>query len=140
MKDKVSSYFSRVFRQRWTDIKGNNDGTITLFPPNENGSYFILDEQNPNKLKNFTTDSHNEFVRKKEGNIQYWSVSSGDITYQSTCEHAKSCRLNIFASTTEQTNDWKGAMKSGFIGNQRDLKNQELTAIIRVHKRLAARL
>jgi hypothetical protein len=26
-----------------------------LFPPNENGSYFILGEQNPNKLKNFTT-------------------------------------------------------------------------------------
>jgi hypothetical protein len=53
-----------------------------LFPPNEYGSYFILGEQNPNKLKSFTTDSHNEFVRKKEGNIQYWNVSSGDITYQ----------------------------------------------------------
>ena len=107
-----------------------------LFVPNENGSYFILGEQNPNNLKNFTTDSHNEFVRKKETNIQYWSVSSGDIIYQSTGQHAKSCRLNIFASTTEQTNDWKGAMKSGFIGNQRDLKSQELTAIIRVHKRV----
>ena len=121
----------------WPDTKdNNNDGTIMLFAPNEYGSYFILGEQNPNNLKNFTTDSHNEFVRKKEGNIQYWNVSSGDITYQSTGEHAKSCRLNIFASTTEQTNDWKGAMKSGFIGNEKDLKNQELTAIIRVHKRV----
>jgi len=118
----------------------NNDGTTRLFPTNKNGSYFILGKQNPNNLKNFTTDSHNEFVKKKEGNIEYWSVLSGNITYKSTGEHAKSCRLNIFASTTKQTNDWKAAMKSGFIGNENDLKNQEVTAIIRVHKRLAARL
>ena len=138
MKGKVSSYYNKEFSgKRWPDIKdNNNDGTIMLFPPNENGSYFTLGEQDPNTLKNFTTDSHKEFVQKKETNIQYWSVPSGDITYKSTGEHAKSCRLNIFASTTEQTNDWKGTMKSGFIGNQRDLKNQELTAIIRVHKRV----
>jgi hypothetical protein len=98
----------------------NNDGTIRLFPTNKNGSYFILGKQNPNNLKNFTTDSHNEFVKKKERNIEYWSVLSGDITYRSTGEHAKSCRLNIFASTTKQTNDWKAAMKSGFIGNKKD--------------------
>jgi hypothetical protein len=117
-------------------IYNNNDGTIRLFPTDKNGSYFILDKQNPNDLKNFTTDSHNEFVKKKEGNIEYWSVLSGDITYKSTGEHAKSCRLNIFASTTKQTNDWKAAMKSGFIGNKKDLKNQEVTAIIRVNKRV----
>jgi hypothetical protein len=100
-------------------IYNNNDGTIRLFPTDKNGSYFILDKQNPNDLKNFTTDSHNEFVKKKERNIEYWSVLSGDITYRSTGEHAKSCRLNIFASTTKQTNDWKAAMKSGFIGNKK---------------------
>jgi len=117
-------------------IYNNNDGTIRLFPANKNGSYFILGKQNPNNLKNFTTDSRNEFVKKKEGNIEYWSVFSCDITYKSTGEHAKSCRLNIFASTTKQTNDWKAAMKSGFIGNKKDLKNQEVTAIIRVNKRV----
>jgi hypothetical protein len=114
----------------------NNDGTVRLFPTNKNGSYFVLEKQNPNNLKNFTTDSHNKFVKKKEGNIEYWSVFSGDITYKSTGEHAKSCRLNIFASTTKQTNDWKAAIKSGFIGNEKDLKNQEVTAIIRVNKRV----
>ena len=117
-------------------IYNNNDGTIRLFTTNKNGSYFILDKQNPNNLKNFTTDSRNEFVKEKEGNIEYWSMFSGDITYKSTAEHAKSCRLNIFASTTKQTNDWKAAMKSGFIGNKKDLKNQEVTAIIRVNKRV----
>src|SRR5215211_1092089 len=81
-------------------IYNNNDGTIRLFPTNKNGSYFILGKQNPNKLKNFTTDSRNEFVKEKEGNIEYWSMFSGDITYKSTAEHAKSRRLNIFASTT----------------------------------------
>ena len=114
----------------------NNDGTARLFLTNKNGSHFVLGKQNPNNLKNFTTDSHNEFVKKKEGNIEYWSVFSGDITYKSTGEHSKSCRLNIFASTTKQTNDWKAAMKSGFIGNEKDLKNQEVTAIIRVNKRV----
>jgi hypothetical protein len=118
------------------NVSYNIDGTIRLFPTNKNGSYFILGKQNPNKLKNFTTDSHNEFVKKRERNIEYWSVLSGDITYRSTGEHAKSCRLNIFASTTKQTNDWKAAMKSGFIGNKKDLKNQEVTAIIRVNKRV----
>ena len=114
----------------------NKDGTVRLFQTNKNGSHFVLNKQNPNNLKNFTTDSHNEFVKKKERNIEYWNVFSGDITYKSTGEHAKSCRLNIFASTTKQTNDWKAAMKSGFIGNEKDLKNQEVTAIIRFNKRV----
>jgi hypothetical protein len=118
------------------NVTYNNDGTVRLFPINKNGSYFVLGKQNPNNLKNFTTDSHNEFVKKRERNIEYWSVFSGDITYKSTGEHAKSCRLNIFASTTKQTNDWKAAMKSAFIGNEKDLKNQEMTAIIRVNKRV----
>ncbi len=87
------------------NVTYNNDGTVRLFPTNKNGSYFVLGKQNPNKLKNFTTDSHNEFVKEKEGNIEYWSVFSGNITYKSTGKHAKSCRLNIFASTTKQTND-----------------------------------
>jgi hypothetical protein len=118
------------------NITYNRDRTVMLFPTNKNGSYFVLGKQNPNILKTFTTDSHNEFVKKKERNIEYWSVLSGDITYKSTGEHAKSCRLNIFASTTKQTNDWKAAMRSGFIGNENDLKNQEVTAIIRVNKRV----
>jgi hypothetical protein len=118
------------------NVTYNKDGTVRLFPTNENGSYFVLGKQNPNNLKNFTTDSHNKFVKQKERNIEYWSVFSGDITYRSTGEHAKSCRLNIFASTTKQTNDWKAAMKSGFIGNEKDLKNQELTVIIRMNKRV----
>jgi hypothetical protein len=118
------------------NITYNRDRTVMLFPTNKNGSYFVLGKQNPNNLKNFTTDSRNEFVKKKERNIEYWSVLSGDITYKSTGEHAKSCRLNIFASTTKQTNDWKAATKSGFIGNEKDLKNQEVTAIIRVNKRV----
>ena len=114
----------------------NNDDTIMLYPANEYGSYFVLGKQNPNNLKNFTTDSHSLFVQKKEGNIEYWNVLSGEITYRSTGERAKSCRLNMFASTTKQANDWKAAMKTGFIGNEKDLKNQELTVIIRVNKRV----
>jgi hypothetical protein len=118
------------------NISYNKDNTIMLFPANEDGSYFVLGNQNPNNLTNFTTDSRSIFVRKKERNIEYWNVLSGDITYRSTGERAKSCRLNIFASTTKQTNDWKAAMKSGFIGNEKDLKNQEVTFIIRLNKRI----
>lgn len=83
------------------NVTYNKDGTVRLFQTNKNGSYFLLGKQNPNNLKNFTTDSHYEFVKKKERNIEYWNVFSGDITYRSTGEHAKSCRLNIFASSTK---------------------------------------
>ncbi len=122
--------------------KGNaicKDGTIMLFATNSNGSQFILGNQDANNLKNFTTDSYNRFIKKKEGNIEFWNVSSGDITYRSTGEHAKSCRLNMFASTTIQLNDWKVAMNKGYIGSERDLKNQEVTVIMRVHKRVGSK-
>jgi hypothetical protein len=112
------------------------DGTIMLFPTNPNGSQFILDKQNPNNLKSFTTDSHYRFVKKKEDNIEFWNVFSGDITYRSSGEHAKSCRLNMFASTTIQINDWKTAMDTGYIGSEKDLKNQEVTVIMRVHTKV----
>jgi hypothetical protein len=114
----------------------NDDDTIMLYPADQYGSYFVLGKQNPNNLKNFTTDSHGVFVQKKERNIQYWNVISGEITYRSTGERTKSCRLNMFPSTTKQANGWKAAMKTGFIGNEKDLKNQELTVIIRVNKRV----
>ena len=112
------------------------DGTIMLYPTNTNGSQFILDKQNPNNLKNFTTDSHYRFVKKKENDIEFWNVFSGDITYRSSGEHAKSCRLNMFASTTTQINDWKAAMDKGYIGSEKDLKNQEVTVIMRVHTKV----
>jgi len=54
--------------------KGNaicKDGTIMLFATNSNGSQFILGNQDPNNLKSFTTDSHNRFIKKKEGNIEF---------------------------------------------------------------------
>src|SRR5712691_6082389 len=103
------------------------DGTLMLFPTNAHGSHFILGKQNPNNLKSFTTDSHYRFVKKKEDNIEFWNVFSGDITYRSSGEHAKSCRLNMFASTTIQINDWKSAMDKGYIGSEKDLKNHEVT-------------
>src|SRR5919107_223940 len=69
------------------NITYNRDMTVMLFPTNKNGSYFVLGKQNPNNVKNFTTDSHNEFVKKKERNIEYWMVLVGDITYKSIGEH-----------------------------------------------------
>jgi hypothetical protein len=115
------------------------DGTMMLFATNPNGSQFILGNQDPNNLKSFTTDSHNRFIKKKEGNIEFWNVFSGNMTYGSTGEHTKSCRLNMFASTNVQLNDWKTAMTKGYIGTERDLKNQEVTVIMRVHKRVGSK-
>ena len=110
-----------------------------LFATNSSGSQFILGNQDPNNLKSFTTDSYNRFIKKKEGNIEFWNVFSGDISYRSTGEHSKSCRLNMFASTTIQLNEWKAAMTKGYIGTERDLKNQEVTVIMRVHKRVGSK-
>ncbi|MFL6508049.1 MAG: hypothetical protein ACJ704_08945, partial [Nitrososphaeraceae archaeon] len=59
-----------------------------------------------------------------------WNIKSGIITYRSNNEKGRTCRLNIFPSTTRQSNDWHSAVKQGYIGNSRDLKNQEITFII----------
>jgi hypothetical protein len=45
----------------------------------------------------------------------------------------------MYASTTVQLNDWKAAMSEGYIGSESDLKNQEVTVIMRVHKRVASK-
>ena len=50
------------------------DGTIMLFPTNQKGSQFVLGNKDPNHLKDFSTDSHNRFIMKKESNIQFWNV------------------------------------------------------------------
>lgn len=42
----------------------------------------------------------------------------------------------MFASTTIQINDWKSAMDKGYIGNEKDLKNHEVTVIMRVHTKV----
>ena len=78
----------------------------------------------------------NRFIMKKESNIQFWNVFSGDITYKSTGNSGKSCRLNMFASTSKQINDWKSALKTGYIGTEHDLKNQEVTIVMRLRKRV----
>ena len=46
------------------------------------------------------------------------------------------CRLNIFASTLKQTNDWRSAIDKGFIGDKRNLKNQEVTIILKANNKL----
>ena len=109
------------------------DGTKMLFPTHPTGSQWYLGENNPNFISTFSTDSHNKIIKQKEGAIEYWNVKCGTITYRSSNEKGRSCRLNIFPSTTSQVNDWHAAIKRGFIGNSKDLKNQEITFIGRLH-------
>ena len=117
----------------------NDDGAIVLFPPNEKGSRFVLSKQNPNNLKNVTTNTHITSPRKKKENIEFWKAFSGEITYRSTGQNGRTCRLNVFPSTLKQTNDWKTAIHKGFIGNENDLKNQEVTIIMRANNRIGSK-
>jgi hypothetical protein len=121
-----------------TNENNNNiykDGTIMLFPTNLSGSEWCLGEQNLNSIPTFSTNGHNnKIIQKNEKNITYWNVKSGIITYRSSNEKGRSCRLNIFPSTTRQVNDSHTAIKQGFIGNSRDLKNQEITFVGRLHR------
>ncbi|MBV9175429.1 MAG: hypothetical protein JO327_09090 [Nitrososphaeraceae archaeon] len=116
------------------------DGTIMLFPTNlsSHSEWYLTRESNPKYISTFSTHSSNntdnKIVRKSEGNISYWNIKSGIITYKSNNENGRSCRLNIFPSTTRQVNDWHAAVKQGYIGNSRDLKNQEITFVGRLHK------
>jgi hypothetical protein len=117
----------------------NDDGTIMLFPPNKIGSRFVLSKQNPNNLKNVTTNTHNSFAKKKDRNIEFWKAFSGEITYRSTGQNGRTCRLDVFASTLKQTNNWKTAIHKDFIGNENDLKNQEVTIIMRANNRIGSK-
>lgn len=112
------------------------DGTIMLFPTNPSGSeWCLIRESNPSSIPTFSTHSHNnKIVRKKEGHQSYWNTKSEVIRYKSSNEEGRSCRLNLFPSTTIQVNDWHSAVKQGYIGNSRDLKNQEITFVGRLHK------
>ena len=115
------------------------DGTIMLFSTNLSGSEWCLGKGNPNSIPTFSTNSRNDknnnkIIKKKERNLAYWNVKSRDITYRSSDEKGRSCRLNIFPSTTRQVSDWHTALKQGFIGNSRDLKNQEITFVGRLHR------
>jgi hypothetical protein len=109
---------------------------MMLYPINDDGSHFVFGNHDPNNLDNFTAKSQNGFIRKKETNIEFWSLRSDDIIYKSTGEHGKSCGLNIFASTLKQTNDWRSAIDKGFIGDKRDLKNQEVRIILKANNEL----
>ncbi len=86
-----------------TNENNNNiykDGTIMLFPTNLSGSEWCLGEQNLNSIPTFSTNGHNnKIIQKNEKNITYWNVKSGIITYRSSNEKGRSCRLNIFPST-----------------------------------------
>jgi hypothetical protein len=118
------------------NVTYNHDGIIMLYAINDNGSHFVLGNHDPNNLDNFTAKSQNGFVRKKEKNFKFWSLRFDDIIYKSTGEHGKGCRLNIFASTLKQTNDWRSAIDKGFIGDKRNLKNQEVTIILKANNKL----
>jgi hypothetical protein len=110
------------------------DGTIMLFPTNLAGSEWYLGQANPNTVPTFCTDSqNNKIFKKKEANITYWNTKSGVIRYRSSNQKGRSCRLNIFPSTTKQVNDWHAAIKQGFIGSSKDLRNQEITFVGRLH-------
>lgn len=65
-----------------------------LFPTNLSGSEWCLGEGNPNSIPTFSTnsrndnddDNNNKIIKKKERNIAYWNVKSGNITYRSSDE------------------------------------------------------
>jgi hypothetical protein len=48
----------------------NDDGTIMLFPPNEIGSRFVLSKQNPNNLKNVTTNTQTLIIASPRKKIE----------------------------------------------------------------------
>src|SRR6188472_482811 len=124
------------------DDHAYKDGTIMLFPTNSSHSsqWCLTRESNPNSIPTFSTHSHNNYnnkiVRKIEGNRSYWNIKSGIITYRSSKEKGRSCRLNLFPSTKSQLNDWHSAVKKGYIGSLSDLKNQEITFVGRLHKKV----
>lgn len=77
------------------------DGSIMLFPTNLSGSEWCLGEGNPNSIPTFSTNSCNDnnnkkIIKKKERNIAYWNIKSGNITYRSSDKKGQAVNSTYF--------------------------------------------
>lgn len=98
--------------------------------PSAGGSRFRLGKDNPNSAGNFQIERKTPAQRRSEGALQYWNVTAHDLDYASGGS-GKTVRQHIYASGGQQAYTWK--TQKGYLSSAQDIRNQEFTALVRVH-------
>ena len=106
-----------------------------LYPSAPGGSSYFLGSHNPNNTPNFVIEQSTTAVQQIDSNgLVYWNLPSHPLLYASSGS-GWTTRLNMYASGgTAQLYTWGN--QPGYLYVPADVKNQEETVYIRVHKLL----
>lgn len=107
----------------------DGDGVAQLFA-SAPGASFRLGHSDLNHTPGVEIERHTRASLEREGELGYWSIAAHELEYSSG-GRGKTIRVHMHASGGEQHFTWR--TQQGFLGNPRDLKNQEFTAYLRVH-------
>jgi len=116
-------------RSRAPAVALDGDGVQMLYPSTP-GSSFRLGSQDPNHADRFLIEHEIAAKAMTDGPLRYWNTVAYDLAYASGGT-GRTSRLHIYASGGRQAFTWK--TQTGFLSSPADVRNQELTAYVRVH-------
>ncbi|MGQ0709065.1 MAG: hypothetical protein ACT4NV_04885 [Rhodoferax sp.] len=108
----------------------------TLAPLHAQGSALCLGDADPNTDARFGLDYHARAQEMTQGQERFWRIPATPLRYSSGAEGA-TARLHLYASGGRQEHSWQDG--KGYLGNPRDVKNQEFTVVARVGAVVAPR-
>ena len=131
VSNSVGTTVSNIATLTVSDVSG----VAMLYPSAPGGSSYFLESQDPNNTPNFQIEQSTIAVRQTDSNgLVYWNVPSHPLSYAGGGT-GWTTRLNMYASGgTAQIYTWKN--QPGYLYLPADVKNQEETVYIRVHKLL----
>ena len=94
------------------------------------GSSFRLGGQDPNHADRFLIEKNITARARIEGPLRYWNTVAYDLAYSSGGT-GRTTRLHVYASGGRQSFTWRD--QRGYLSSPADVRNQELTAYVRVH-------
>lgn len=100
------------------------------------GAALCLDGADPNTHPGFGLDYQARAQLHTESGQRYWRIAATPLRYSSGAEGV-TARLHLYASGGRQEYSWQDGM--GYLGNPRDVKDQEFTLVARVGPVVAPR-
>lgn len=101
---------------------------VKMLLPSAAGTNFRLGGNDPNDTGGFLIENRVPATPQTLGSLRYWNTAAFGLNY-SAGGTGKTSRLHIVGGAQNYT--WK--TQNGFLSTAGDLKNQEVTAYVRVH-------
>jgi len=102
---------------------------VAMLLPSASGAQFVLGALDPNSPGPLQIERKTPATLHTQGGLRYWSVAAHAIDYASGGS-GRTARLHIHASGGAQQFTWR--TQRGFLSSERDVRNQELTAYVRL--------